>query len=112
MPKWREGLTAIDLDKNNNPYPTFANERNIMQLIYLYIDGYCSFHEAEFNFSQDLKPHYNTETFTFKISDTHPRLPEQFWDENISNLSVVVGNNGAGNLIICRKKYAIWIFFS
>lgn len=108
MPKWREGLTAIDLDKNNNPYPTFANERNIMQLIYLYIDGYCSFHETEFNFSQDLKLHYNTETFTFEISDTHSRLPEQFWGKNISNLSVVVGNNGAGKTSL--MQYIIDIF--
>lgn len=79
-----------------------------MQLIYLYIDGYCSFHEAEFNFSQDLKLHYNTETFTFEISDTHSRLPEQFWGKNISNLSVVVGNNGTGKTSL--MQYIIDIF--
>ncbi len=79
-----------------------------MQLIYLYIDGYCSFHEAEFNFSQDLKLHYNTETFTFEISDTHSRLSEQFWGKNISNLSVVVGNNGTGKTSL--MQYIIDIF--
>lgn len=89
---------------------TVTNERDIMQLIYLYIDGYCNLHEVEFNFCQDLHLHFNVEKGVIEASGTDPhlRLPERFWGENINNLSVVIGNNGAGKTSL--MQYLIDIF--
>lgn len=68
-----------------------------MQLIYLYIDNYCSFQKAEFNFSQNIRiQHHPENSALLEVEDQPSRLPEQFWGENISNLNVVIGNNGAG----------------
>lgn len=68
-----------------------------MQLIYLYIDNYCSFQKAEFNFSQNIRIQYNPEkSEILEVMDIPSGIPERFWGENISNLNVVIGNNGAG----------------
>ena len=67
-----------------------------MQLIYLYIDEYCNFQRAAFNFSQDFNIEFDIDENVLNISHKDSVLPKQFWGENINNLSVVIGNNGAG----------------
>lgn len=79
-----------------------------MELIYLYVDGYHNFRGAEFNFSQDVRLRFEKGTIIVTESDEHRRLPEKFWGENISNLSMIVGNNGAGKTGL--MQYLIDIF--
>lgn len=79
-----------------------------MQLVYLYIDGYCNFQKAEFNFGQELHVHFKEDKNILEISHMDFSLPKQFWGENINNLSVVIGNNGAGKTSL--MQYFIDIF--
>lgn len=79
-----------------------------MQLIYLYIDGYCNFYQEEFNFNPEVHLHFKPEMHTVTVSDTKFRLPDEFWGENINNLCAVVGNNGAGKTSLIQ--YIIELF--
>lgn len=72
-----------------------------MELLYLYIDAYRGLHEKEFNFAHDLHFHYKKDKDTGEVvvkrnEEYEELLPKNFWGERISNLSVIVGNNGAG----------------
>ena len=80
-----------------------------MQLIYLYINKYCNFHQAEFNFSPDICLHFDKETGKLTASDTQFRLPARFWGENINALSVVVGNNGAGKTSLMQAVIELFL---
>ena len=44
-----------------------------------------------------------------EISDTHFRLPKYFWGENINNLSVVIGYNGAGKTSLMQYFMDIFL---
>lgn len=79
-----------------------------MQLIYLYIDEYCNFQRAGFNFSQNLNINFDADENVLNISHKDSSLPKRFWGENINNLSVVIGNNGAGKTSL--MQYLIDIF--
>ncbi len=79
-----------------------------MQLIYLYIDGYCNFQKVEFNFCQDWHIHLDAEKNVLETSYMDSGFPEQFWGKNINNLSIVIGNNGAGKTSL--MQYLIDIF--
>lgn len=81
-----------------------------MQLIYLYIDEYCNFQQEEFNFSPEVRRHFDSETYSITVSDTQFRLPEGFWGENINNLSAIVGNNGAGKTSLMQDIIEIFLY--
>lgn len=79
-----------------------------MQLIYLYIDEYCNFQKTGFNFSQDMNINLDEDKNVLNMSHMDSGLPKRFWGENINNLSVVIGNNGAGKTSL--MQYLIDIF--
>lgn len=79
-----------------------------MELVYLYVDGYCSFEKAEFNFSQDVHMHYDPDEKILSAEDEISEIPTGFWGENIQNLSMIVGNNGAGKTSL--MQYVILMF--
>lgn len=80
-----------------------------MRLIYLYINKYCNLREVEFNFSPEMRLHFDGETGRLTASDTKFRLPERFWGENISGLSVVVGSNGAGKTSLMQAVIELFL---
>lgn len=79
-----------------------------MELLYLYIDDYHNFKEAEFNFSQKVRLRYDTEEKRVSAVDVPSCVPEGFWGGNIRNLSMIVGNNGAGKTSL--MQYLILMF--
>lgn len=81
-----------------------------MELVYLYIDEYHNFKEVEFNFSQDLKIALEKKEKILSVKKMGMGLPKEFWGENICNLSMIVGNNGAGKssmmqylILMCKE---------
>lgn len=80
-----------------------------MQLIYLYIDGYCNFQKTEINFSQDLYIHFDADRNVLETSYRDSGIPEGFWGKNINNLSVVIGNNGAGKTSLMQYLMDIFL---
>lgn len=67
-----------------------------MELIYLYIDKYRNFQAAEFNFSQDVRIHFDNDSKKLTARSCDPALPDGFWGGNIKNLTTLIGNNGSG----------------
>ena len=67
-----------------------------MELVYLYIDGYRNFQAAEFNFSQDVRIHFDNDSKKLTARPCDPALPDGFWGGNIKNLTTLIGNNGSG----------------
>ncbi|OUN34113.1 ATP-binding protein [Lachnoclostridium sp. An76] len=67
-----------------------------MELVYLYIDNYRNFKEAEFNFGQDVRLHFDNDTKKLTARRCDPALPDGFWGGNIKNLTTLIGNNGSG----------------
>ena len=67
-----------------------------MELVYLYIDNYRNFKEAEFNFGQDVRLHFDNDTKKLTARRCDPALPDGFWGGNIQNLTTLIGNNGSG----------------
>lgn len=80
-----------------------------MQLIYLYIDGYCNFQKAEFIFYHNWSIHFDADENVLEISYTDSGFPERFWGENINNLSIVIGNNGAGKTSLMQYLMDIFL---
>lgn len=83
-----------------------------MELIYLYIDGYRNFQEAEFNFCPDLSVYYNRDGHSVTIDKAESGLPENFWGDTIRNVVMLIGNNGAGKTsvfhFLIQLLYEMW----
>ena len=91
-----------------------------MELVYLYIDNYRNFKEAEFNFGQDVRLHFENAPKKLTARRCDPALPDGSWGGNIKNLTALIGNNGSGKtsvfqfIILLLKEmwgelYGIWI---
>lgn len=79
-----------------------------MQLIYVYIDEYCAFHQVEFNFSSEIHLSFDEEKSVVTVSESQSTFPKEFWGKNIRSLTAVVGNNGAGKTSL--MQYIIDLF--
>ncbi|MDJ1486213.1 hypothetical protein QNI16_37365 [Cytophagaceae bacterium YF14B1] len=66
-----------------------------MELIYLWIKGFRNIREQGFNFSSNYKAHYNSDNHQLNIEDICNPLPN-FFGENISSVTAVIGKNGGG----------------
>lgn len=84
----------------------------IMRLAYLYIAHFRNFSDKEFNFTQNFCIHYNKDEMTLSINRKESILPENFWGKNIQDLSMIVGNNGAGKTGIMQFIIRLFINMS
>lgn len=68
-----------------------------MELIYLYIgDDGKNIKDCEFNFSPEFRISYDRNKHYINVSRNEAYLPN-FWDtDNISNITAIIGKNGAG----------------
>ncbi|MBO1515172.1 AAA family ATPase [Metabacillus bambusae] len=74
-----------------------------MELVYLWVEKYGYFKDTGFHFSNMFEFKYNKETSNLAISDSHTKIMNPvLYSKNISNLSVVVGDNGAGKTSLLR----------
>ncbi|MHA6528746.1 AAA family ATPase [Paenibacillus sp. BAC0078] len=74
-----------------------------MELVYLWVEHYGCFKETGFHFNNTYQFEYDPESGEFQIKngmDTYK--PNHFFGTNISNLSVIVGDNGAGKTTVLR----------
>lgn len=72
-----------------------------MELLYIWIDDYRNFKETEIHLSDKFKFCYSTEELTLTCNEGM-NSSFVFWDEHITNLSVIVGDNGAGKTTILK----------
>src|SRR3569832_530118 len=72
-----------------------------MNLIYLWVESYAVFTKAGFHFSNDYEFEYSSRTLKIKDSEKQA-LPSGFFGRNCTNVSVVVGDNGAGKTSLLK----------
>ena len=80
-----------------------------MQLVYVYVDEYCTLRQAEFNFSPEVRISFNAEENAVTVSDFQSNFPKGFWGESIRSLSAVVGNNGAGKTSLMQFIISLFL---
>lgn len=83
------------------------------ELVYIYISEFQGFNNTGFNFSAKENFYVQlqgTGEIILKKEEHDSKLPEDFWAENISNVNLLIGDNGSGKTtimrIICR-----WVCF-
>lgn len=67
-----------------------------MELIYLHIPEYRGYKNARINFRSDTIIQYDEKRGYYCCKKKASKLPKDFWGINITNLTMIVGNNGAG----------------
>lgn len=79
------------------------------ELVYVYVEEFQGLHNVEFNFSSKEKFHVGFDEkgqFILKKEDFDCKLPTDFWGKNISDINLLIGDNGSGKTtvmrIICR----------
>lgn len=70
-----------------------------MELVYIWIDNYKSIHQEGFNLSPKFQFQYNTETDSLHLAE-QDILPQNFWGDNVLNLTLILGKNGSGKTSI------------
>lgn len=73
-----------------------------MELVFLYIQEYRGFQKAEFHFGSRSAFGFSESRAVLQEACAGDPLPEAFWGENISNLTMLVGNNGAGKTSVMQ----------
>lgn len=79
-----------------------------MELAYLYINEYRNLKDIEFNFSQTLRINYKKKNNKLSIKEKDNTLSDNFWGENINNLTMIVGKNGVGKTSLMQYIISIW----
>lgn len=75
------------------------------ELVYMYISEFNGFFDSEFNFSGKENFYVQLQedgNIILKMESQDSKLPEDFWGENISNISLLIGDNGSGKTTIMR----------
>lgn len=74
-----------------------------MELVYLWIEKYGCLTLTGFHFTHSFKVEYNKEVSTLTIAGSSTETAERLlFQGNITNLSVIVGDNGAGKTSLLR----------
>lgn len=74
-----------------------------MELVYLWFEEYGYFKDTGFHFSNILEFEYEKKASHLTISDSHSKVMNHvLYKKNISNVSVIVGDNGAGKTSLLR----------
>jgi predicted ATPase len=68
----------------------------IMELLYVWIKKYKNIEEQGFNFSPKWRFHYDPKTGNLDVEDRRDKVIDNFFGENISNVTAIVGENGSG----------------
>lgn len=78
------------------------------ELLYLWIDEFRGFKNENINFNPNWQFHYTKKSQTIAIDQTNS-LPQNFFGDNVCNVSAIVGANGAGksSLIEYLLRYGL-----
>lgn len=74
-----------------------------MELLYVWIEDYKNIKKQGFNFSPKHWFDYEEKTNTLKHEERNPNYPKDFFGENISNVTAIVGKNGSGKSSVISR---------
>lgn len=67
-----------------------------MELIYLWIENYKNIKNQEFNFNPSYEVHFDNENKKLSVEKTNKGIPDNFFGENITSITGIIGKNGSG----------------
>ena len=67
-----------------------------MELLYIWIEGYKNIHKQGFNFSSEWIFDFNDESRSLSVIRNNEHIDNFFENENIINITTIVGQNGTG----------------
>ncbi|PGC01172.1 hypothetical protein COM20_26780 [Bacillus toyonensis] len=77
--------------------------RRVLELVYLWIEKYGCFTDDEFHFNNIFEFKCEKEDGILTISDSPTKIVNRaLYEENIKNISIIVGDNGAGKTSLLR----------
>lgn len=71
-------------------------------LLWMYIDDFCGFKEASFNFSIKRRYMIKGDKISRKNDEEIEGFPKDFWGKNVSAVTLLIGENGAGKTTLMR----------
>ena len=71
-------------------------------LLFMYVDSFCGIEQESFNFDVQQRFCVKNSNTIFPTSDELKNFPEHFFGENISALTLLIGENGAGKTTLFR----------
>jgi len=78
-----------------------------MELLYLWIEDYKNIKRQGFNFSPKYRFDFNHQTNELKCTENKD-LPENFFGDNITNVTAIVGKNGSGKSSLLEATH-FWL---
>ncbi|MDQ1772509.1 AAA family ATPase [Labilibaculum sp. A4] len=80
-----------------------------MELLYVWIEDYKNINKQGFNFSPKHWFEYDEKTNSLKHEDKNPNYPKDFFGDNISNLTAIVGKNGSGKSNLIEAIFNVFV---
>lgn len=71
-------------------------------LLFMYVDSFCGIEQESFNFDMQQRFCVKNSNTIVPASDKLENFPEHFFGENISALTLLIGENGAGKTTLFR----------
>lgn len=71
-------------------------------LLFMYVDSFCGIEHESFNFDVKQRFYVNKGNTIVPASDEFKNFPKHFFGENISALTLLIGENGAGKTTLFR----------
>lgn len=71
-------------------------------LLCMYVDDFCGIKEESFNFSVERRYTIKKGKINRKSDEEIEGFPKDFWGDNISALTLLIGENGAGKTTLMR----------
>lgn len=82
-----------------------------MNLLYIWVEDFKCFRDAEMNFDSKSRYHFNSKTRQLSlIENTNPRLFPLNNNSSIDNISIIVGSNGSGKTSIAALLHFIMFY--
>lgn len=102
----RENALKVFWGECLSQFQSLSDER---KLLYMYIEDYWDFHKTGFNFDLNKRFAVKTRGEKLELVESNDELRENGWEktrffgENISSMTLLIGENGSGKTTLMRK---------
>lgn len=89
-----------NIDKENRNKGNMDKQNK--SLLCMYVDDFCGIKEESFNFTVKRRYMISKDVLSRKVDEENADFPDDFWGDNVSALTLLIGENGAGKTTLMR----------
>lgn len=89
-----------NIDKGNRNKGNMDKQNK--SLLCMYVDDFCGIKEESFNFTVKRRYMISKGVLSRKDDEENADFPDDFWGDNVSALTLLIGENGAGKTTLMR----------